>query len=64
MNTLTLRVEQLPGARTESVDIAWADCAKLVGSEPDWVFWHRWPDHRLHDHDDPGQDSRRSRTAD
>ena len=46
---------QFPGARTESVDIAWADCAKLIGAEPDWVFWHQWPDHRLHDHDDPGQ---------
>lgn len=44
-----------PGAHTESVDIAWDDCAKLIGSEPDWVFWHHWPDHRLHDHDDPGK---------
>ncbi|MCG6867648.1 MAG: hypothetical protein LJE91_02640 [Gammaproteobacteria bacterium] len=44
-----------PGARTESVDIAWTDCAVLIGSEPDWVFWHHWPDHRLHDHDDPGK---------
>lgn len=44
-----------PGARTESADIAWADCADLIGSEPDWVFWHHWPDHRLHDHDDPGK---------
>lgn len=44
-----------PGACTESVDIAWDDCAKLIGSEPDWVFWHHWPDHRLHDHDDPGK---------
>ena len=44
-----------PGARTESADIAWADCAGLIGSEPDWVFWHHWPDHRLHDHDDPGK---------
>ena len=43
------------GARTESADIAWADCAALIGSEPDWVFWHHWPDHRLHDHDDPGK---------
>lgn len=43
------------GARTESVDMAWSACAGLVGSEPDWVFWHHWPDHRLHDHDDPGK---------
>ncbi len=43
------------GAHTESADIPWADCAALIGSEPDWVFWHHWPDHRLHDHDDPGK---------
>ncbi|MGE4157862.1 MAG: hypothetical protein AB7F75_02065 [Planctomycetota bacterium] len=46
---------KLTGARTESVDIAWKDSADLVGSEPRWVFWHHWPDHRLHDHDDPGK---------
>ncbi len=45
----------LPGARTESVGVPWKDCANLVGSEPDWVFWHHWPDHRLHDNDDPGK---------
>ena len=44
-----------PGARTESLDIAWTDCASVIGSEPDWVFWHHWPDHRLHDHDEPGE---------
>ena len=43
------------GACTDSVDIAWEDCANLIGSEPDWVFWHHWPDHRIHDHDDPGK---------
>ena len=46
---------KLPGARTESADIAWRDCADQVGAEPDWVFWHHWPDHRLHEHDDPGK---------
>lgn len=46
---------RLPGAHTESTDIAWQDCANLIGSQPDWVFWHHWPDHRLHDHDDPGK---------
>ncbi|MDW5376404.1 hypothetical protein R6258_05675 [Halomonas sp. HP20-15] len=49
------RSARFPGARTESVDIAWSDCAALIGSEPDWIFWHHWPDHRLHDHDDPGK---------
>lgn len=46
---------RLVGARTESVDIAWKDSADIVGSEPNWVFWHHWPDHRLHDHDEPGK---------
>jgi hypothetical protein len=45
----------LPGARTECADITWHDCAELIGSEPNWVFWHHWPDHRLHDHDAPGK---------
>ncbi len=46
---------RLSGATTESTDIAWRDCANLIGSQPNWVFWHHWPDHRLHDHDDPGK---------
>lgn len=46
---------KLSGAKTESVDIPWKDCHEIIGSEPDWVFWHHWPDHRLHDHDDPGK---------
>ncbi|MCP4702098.1 MAG: hypothetical protein GY862_35350, partial [Gammaproteobacteria bacterium] len=35
---------KLAGARTETTDIAWKDCADLIDAEPDWVFWHRWPD--------------------
>jgi len=46
---------KLTGATTESTDIPWQDCAEIIGSQPDWVFWHHWPDHCLHDHDDPGQ---------
>jgi hypothetical protein len=46
---------KLNGAKTDCTDIAWQDCATLVGSEPSWVFWHQWPDCQLHDHDDPGQ---------
>ena len=46
---------KLTGARTDCTDIAWEDCAALVGSEPDWVFWHHWPDCQLHAHDDPGK---------
>lgn len=46
---------KLKGAHTESTDIAWHDCANLIKSEPDWVFWHHWPDHRLHDYGAPGK---------
>ena len=46
---------KLTGARTDCTDIAWEDCAALVGSEPAWVFWHHWPDCQLHAHDDPGK---------
>jgi hypothetical protein len=40
---------RLPGARTECLEIAWEDCARLVGSEPRWVLWHHWPDRSIHD---------------
>lgn len=46
---------KLTAAHTETTDIAWKDCADLIGSEPNWVFWHHWPDHRLHYHDEPGK---------
>lgn len=46
---------QLQGARTESGDLPWAECEKLVGAEPRWVFWHHWPDSRVHELSSPGQ---------
>lgn len=46
---------RLPGAATECVDLPWGDCVGLVPSSPDVVFWHHWPDIRLHDLDDPGE---------
>lgn len=46
---------KLAGARTECSDVAWTDCAAMIGSEPAWVFWHHWPDSHLHAHDDPGE---------
>jgi len=46
---------RLPGARTECTNIAWEDCAAFVGSEPDWVFWHEWPDKDVHDFADAGE---------
>ncbi|WP_129628418.1 hypothetical protein [Candidatus Oscillochloris fontis] len=40
--------DQLPGARTESIDLPWRDGAALVDATPNWVFWHHWPDVQLH----------------
>jgi hypothetical protein len=45
----------LPGAVTETVDLPFADSLGLVGSQPDWVFWHQWPDVHLHAHEDIGK---------
>ena len=44
-----------PGARTEALGMPWADCAQMVGPEPDWVLWHHWPDKRVHDLSVAGQ---------
>lgn len=41
----------LQPARTESVDLPWQDCRQLILQAPgnrNWVFWHHWPDARLH----------------
>ena len=46
---------RLPGARTECADLPWSDCASMIGAEPSWVFWHHWPDSRVHDLSVAGQ---------
>lgn len=46
---------RLAGARTESIDVPWADAAKSIGAEPGWVLWHHWPDDRIHDLAEAGQ---------
>ncbi len=38
----------LPGAKTETSDLPFADCKALVPTHPDVVFWHHWPDERMH----------------
>lgn len=45
----------LAPARTECVALPWLDCAKLIDSSPNWVFWHQWPDNKLHDGSGAGQ---------
>lgn len=42
------RTTRLPGARTESGDLPWADAQQGVDAAPDWVLWHHWPDERIH----------------
>ncbi|CDX58765.1 conserved hypothetical protein [Mesorhizobium plurifarium] len=48
-------VHKLQPAQTETVDLPWKDCESLVGSTPNQVFWHHWPDAKLHDGSGAGQ---------
>ena len=27
----------------------WKDCEGLINGAPNWVFWHHWPDNKVHD---------------
>jgi len=42
-------------AHTECVDMPWKDCEGLINSAPNWVFWHHWPDSKVHDGSGAGQ---------
>ncbi len=46
---------RLAPCQTESIDLPWQDCAGLVNSAPNWVFWHHWPDSKVHDGSGAGQ---------
>ncbi len=46
---------RLQPARTECVDLPWMDCENLINSAPNWVFWHHWPDSKIHDGSGAGQ---------
>lgn len=41
--------------RTESTDMPWVDCESLVSVDPHWIFWHHWPDSRMHELSEPGR---------
>jgi len=43
-----------PGAYTESVNMPFADCQSLVKPETGLIFWHHWPDSKMHDLADDG----------
>jgi hypothetical protein len=45
---------KLTGAFTACSNLPWKDCVEMVGSQPAVVFWHHWPDERLHDLSGPG----------
>lgn len=40
---------------TESVDMSWKDCERFVDGTPNWVFWHHWPDSKVHSLEGAGQ---------
>lgn len=44
----------LPGATSETGDLPFADCLGRVRNEPNLIFWHAWPDDRMHDLSDHG----------
>lgn len=46
---------RLQPAQTESVDLPWLDSSGLVNGAPNWVFWHHWPDSKIHDVAGAGQ---------
>lgn len=46
---------RLAPTRTECVGLPWQDCANLIDAAPNWVFWHEWPDSKVHDGSGAGQ---------
>lgn len=42
------------GAFTESTDLPWQDCVSLIKADPNIIFWHHWPDERMHHLADQG----------
>jgi hypothetical protein len=45
---------KLTGAFTACSNLPWKDCVEMVGAQSAVVFWHHWPDERLHDLSGPG----------
>jgi hypothetical protein len=45
---------KLTGAFTACSNLPWKDCVEMIGSQSSVVFWHHWPDERLHDLSGPG----------
>lgn len=43
-----------PDFRTESVNYPWRDCGGLIDASKNWIFWHHWPDDKVHDDSSAG----------
>src|SRR3984957_6163726 len=50
---------KLIGAFTACCNLPWKDCGEMVGSQEAVVFWHHWPDERMHELSGPGLGLRR-----
>lgn len=50
---------KLSGAATACGNLNWRDCVELIGSQTGFVFWHHWPDHRMHELAGPGASLRK-----
>jgi hypothetical protein len=45
---------KLTGAFTACSNLPWTDCVEMIGSQESVVFWHHWPDERMHALSGPG----------
>ena len=49
------KTHQLVGAATESSGLPWQDCMASVKSQEHFIYWHHWPDSRIHVLAKPGE---------
>ncbi len=49
------QAHKLQPTATETVDLPWKDCAGLINASKNWLFWHHWPDSKVHDGSVAGQ---------
>ena len=45
---------KLKGAVTDCCNLPWQECVDRIGNHEALVFWHHWPDERMHDLSGPG----------
>ena len=50
---------KLTGAFTACSNLPWKDCVDIIGAQKACVFWHHWPDERMHELSGPGQGLRK-----